>query len=72
LLGQHWGHTLVITTNLNNEIFLPELMAVWPKAERAEHILNLLQEGNPRPVQISHKGRFNDILKTVDSHPVAV
>jgi len=65
------GHTLIITTNLNNDIFLPEVMARWPKAERAEHILNLLAKGNPRPVQIAHKGRFNRIIKMVDFHPRA-
>jgi hypothetical protein len=62
------GHTLIITTNLNNDIFLPEIMAGWPKAERPEHILNLLEKGNPRPVQIAHKGRFDSIIKMVDSH----
>jgi hypothetical protein len=61
------GHTLIITTNLNNEFFLPEIMARWPKAERSEHILNLLEKGNPRPVQIAHRGRFNAIIKMVDS-----
>lgn len=61
------GHTLIITTNLNNEFFLPGIMARWPKAERAKHILNLLEQGNPRPVQIAHKGRFNAILAMVDS-----
>jgi hypothetical protein len=43
-------------------------MAGWPKAERPEHILNLLEKGNPRPVQIAHKGRFDSIIKMVDSH----
>ena len=62
------GHTLIITTNLNNEIFLPEIMAGWPKVERPEHILNLLEKGNPRPVQIAHKDRFNAIIQMVDSH----
>lgn len=65
------GHTLIITTNLNNEIFLPELMAAWPKSERTDHILNLLEEGNPRPVQVAKKARFTDILKLVETQPVA-
>lgn len=65
------GHTLIITTNLNNEIFLPELMAAWPKTNRADHILNLLESGNPRPVQIQHKPHFNTILKAVAAHSVS-
>lgn len=62
------GHTLVITTNLNNDIFLPEVMARWPKPNRATHILNLLVLGNPRPVQRAHKKHFDAILAKVDSH----
>jgi len=65
------GHTLIITTNLNNEIFLPELMSAWPKTNRADHILNLLESGNPRPVQIKHKPHFNTILKAVAAHSVS-
>jgi len=65
------GHTLVITTNLNNDIFLPEIMAKWPKNERTAHILNLIEEGNPRPVQIAQKGRFSSIIRLVGSHPRA-
>jgi hypothetical protein len=61
------GHTLIITTNLNNDIFLPEVMSQWPSHDRATHILNLLEKGNPRPVQIEHKPYFDDILKKVDS-----
>lgn len=64
------GHTLIITTNLNNAIFLPELMAAWPKANRADHILNLLEKGIPRPVQVQHKSHFNGILKAVSEHSV--
>lgn len=62
------GHTLIITTNLNNDIFLPEVMAGWPKPDRAAHILNLLERGNPRPVQTAHKKHFDAILTKVDSH----
>jgi len=61
------GHTLIITTNLNNDIFLPGVMAQWPKSDRATHILNLLEEGKPRQVQIDHKPHFDAILKKVDS-----
>jgi hypothetical protein len=61
------GHTLIITTNLNNNIFLPEVMASWPKTARAEHILNLLEKGNPRPVQTAHKRHFDAIIKMVDT-----
>ncbi len=62
------GHTLLITTNLNNEVFLPELMAAWPKRTRRSHILNLLEVGSPRPVQIAYQPHFNAILKLVESH----
>lgn len=65
------GHTLIITTNLNNAIFLPQVMARWPKAERAEHILNLLDLGNPRPVQTAHKPEFDAIIKMVHAQPRA-
>lgn len=65
------GHTVIITTNLNNDIFLPEVMAAWPTAGRAGHILNLLEKGNPRPVQIAHRPHFNKILKEVSTHSVS-
>lgn len=65
------GHALIITTNLNNTIFLPQVMARWPRAERAEHILNLLEKGKPRPVQTAHKRHFEAILKAVDTQPRA-
>lgn len=63
------GHTLIITTNLNNTIFLPAVMARWPKENRRSHILNLLKEGSPRQVQIDHQKHFDDILKEMDNHP---
>jgi hypothetical protein len=63
------GHTMIITTNLNNTIFLPEVMAHWPKDARRNHILNMLEEGSPRQVQIDHKGHFDEILKKVDVRP---
>jgi hypothetical protein len=63
------GHTMIITTNLNNMFFLPEVMAHWPKNTRRNHILNMLEEGSPRQVQIDHKRHFDEILKKVDVHP---
>jgi len=65
------GHTMVITTNLNNDIFLPEVMAARAKADRSSHILNLLVEGNPRPVQRAQQPRFDRILKLVAEHAQA-
>lgn len=67
------GHTLLITTNLNNEVFLPELMASRAPAERGRHILNLLELGLPRAVQkeTSNARRFARILKAVARHTVA-
>jgi len=65
------GHTMVITTNLNNDIFLPEVMASRTKAQRPAHVLNLLAEGNPRPVQRAQQERFDRILKLVAEHPHA-
>lgn len=65
------GHTMVITTNLNNDIFLPEVMALRPKSQRTTSVLNLLEEGNPRPVQRAHHKRFDRILRLVATHSVA-
>ncbi len=65
------GHTMIITTNLNNSFFLPEVMAHWPKDARRNHILNMLEEGSPRQVQVDHKRDFDEILKKVDVHPRA-
>ena len=65
------GHTMIITTNLNNTFFLPEVMAHWPKDTRRNHILNMLEEGRPRQVQVDHKRDFDAILKKVDVHPRA-
>lgn len=62
-------HTMLITTNLNNAIFLPHLMARWPNKDRRAHILNLLSEGRPRQVQIDHIPHFNGILKSLDTIP---
>jgi hypothetical protein len=66
------GHTMIITTNLNNTIFLPEVMAHWPKDARRRHILNMLEVGRPRQVQIDHKQHFDKILKEVDARPRAI
>lgn len=65
------GHTLIITTNLNNDTFLPELMAAWPKAKRTAHIVNLIEQGSPRPVQIAHRPRFQKIIHEVVARSVA-
>lgn len=65
------GHTLIITTNLNNDIFLPEIMSAHPKAERTDRILNLLELGRPRKVQKTHMAQFERILHAVASHPLA-
>ena len=65
------GHTLIITTNLNNDIFLPEILAGHPKGERMERILNLIERGRPRKVQKAHHGHFEKILRAVEVHAVA-
>jgi len=65
------GHTMILTTNLNNMVFLPQVMAHWPKGERRGHILNLLQEGRPRQVQLEHRPTFEQILESVDRLPRA-
>ncbi len=62
------GHTLIITTNLNNYIFLPEIMSSHPKAERPDRMLNLLELGCPHKVQQAHKGEFEKILHAVNIH----
>lgn len=63
------GHTMIITTNLNNMYFLPVVMANWPKGARRKHILNMLEEGSPRQVQIARKRDFDEILDRVDVAP---
>jgi DNA repair exonuclease SbcCD ATPase subunit len=63
------GHTLLVTTNLSNDIFLPELLAVYPLTDRDSRILNLIELGNPRRVQIRHKPDFNRILQATLTHP---
>ena len=64
------GHTLVITTNLNNDIFLPELLASQKKGERLQRILNLIDHGSPRPVQKQHRDDFKKILTAVEDQRV--
>lgn len=62
------GHTLIVTTNLNNELFLPELLSAHPKANRMERVLNLLEVGRPHRVQQARMKRFRQILESVASH----
>src|SRR6266496_178370 len=59
------GHTLIITTNLNNDVFLPALLSGYKKVERPARILNLLEEGRPRKVQKDHGDYFERILTEV-------
>ena len=56
------GHTLIVTTNLNNEEFLPSLMKEVPATKRPSRILNLLEFGLPKPVQVEHAQKFKRIL----------
>jgi len=62
---------LIITTNLNNDIFLPEILAGHPKGERMERILNLIERGRPRKVQKAHHEHFARILRAVKTHEIA-
>lgn len=64
------GHTLVITTNLNNDLFLPEIMSAHPQEKRADRMLNLLGLGRPHDVQIKYMPQFEKILSAVYSHAV--
>lgn len=57
------GHTVLITTNLNNDAFLPALLAGVDVSERQERILNLLDLGVPRNVQIAHRADFDAIIR---------
>lgn len=57
------GHTLIITTNLNNHEFLPSLMQTTPRKERKQRILNLLKYGSPKKVQVDHSQKFEEILE---------
>jgi DNA repair exonuclease SbcCD ATPase subunit len=65
------GHTLIVTTNLNNDVFLPELLAGYPKSQRMNRILNLIELGRPRKVQKAHRAHFAKMLQAVESHAVA-
>lgn len=65
------GHTVIVTTNLNNEFFLPALLAVHQKSQRMERILNLIEQGRPHKVQKDYHQHFEKILHAVEIHPVA-
>ena len=65
------GHTLFVTTNLNNDFFLPELLAAYPKAQRMGRILNLIERGRPHKVQKARHAQFEKILHAVEIHPIA-
>lgn len=53
---------LLVTTNINNSTFLPELLKKTKASERRERILNMLDVGNPRPVQKRHRSEFDEVL----------
>lgn len=59
------GHTLLITTNLNNDDFLPELFTEVAKDSRDKRIINLLELGCPKPIQRSPQAqkKYDHILK---------
>lgn len=57
------GHTLIVTTNLNNYEFLPGLLSSTPVNEREGRILNLLDNGNPTPIQLEFIDKFSEIIK---------
>lgn len=57
------GHTLIVTTNLNNYEFLPGLLSSTPVNEREGRILNLLENGNPNPIQLEFIDKFLEIIK---------
>jgi AAA domain len=63
------GHTLIVTTNLNNEQFLPELFKATPKSERPDRILNMLELGRPRKLQMDHMKLFQKIVKAALREP---
>ncbi|HEU0037124.1 MAG TPA: AAA family ATPase [Kofleriaceae bacterium] len=54
---------LLVTTNINNSTFLPELMKKTKAKERRDRILNMLDVGNPRPVQKKHRPEFDAVLE---------
>ncbi len=56
------GHTIVVSTNLNNDAFLPAVLSKCPKGERQARILNLLSKGNPRAIQRSFSDAFERII----------
>ncbi len=57
------GHSLIVTTNLNNYEFLPSLLSSSPRKERKGRILNLLDKGKPNPVQRQFADKFSEIIK---------
>lgn len=58
------GHTVILTTNLNNDALLAGVLRSVPKKSRAARILNLLERGVPRPLQVAHKKKFDKMIKT--------
>lgn len=61
------GNTVVITTNLNNDEFLPALFAETPKGQRENRIYNLLKFGKPKKVQKEYLPKFKKIInKTIN------
>lgn len=57
------GHTVILTTNLNNDALLAGVLKAVPKKSRESRILNLLERGVPRPLQVAHKKRFDKMIK---------
>ncbi len=57
------GHTVLLTTNLNNQELLAGILRSIPSNQRRSRILNLLEVGTPRPVQREHMEKFNQIIQ---------
>jgi len=57
------GHSLVITTNINNDAFLPALLSQYPANERPSRVLNMLECGRPHKVQRQEKREFSRVLR---------
>ena len=57
------GNVVIITTNLNNDEFLPALFGETPKSQRKQRIYNLLEYGIPKKVQLDHLDKFKRIIE---------
>lgn len=57
------GHQVLVTTNINNDRFLPRLLEKVPQSERVGRVLDLMKLGVPRSLQLKHKKEYDAVLQ---------